>query len=152
MSDGIAEIFQNTPLGPTLSLPVAGTPVLYMTGNDGAQGPNDIIRPDAINGRFVIGSKGQGKYDLTLSITFGASKRSLCSGAIFVNGVLQDNLFCAREIANPLDVGNVSNSGILSLEANDEITLQFESDTPNIDISIFHVNVTIRSAVRDIVP
>jgi len=152
MSDGLAEIFQNTPLGPTLSLPTADTPVLYKTGNDGLQGPNDIVISDAINGRFVIGPTGQGKYDITLSITFGASKRSLCKAEIFVNGILQPNLFCAREIANPLDVGNVSTSGFLFLEADDEITLQFESDTPNTDISILHVNVTIKTAVRDIVP
>ena len=152
MSDGFATIFQSVALGQLLNLPNADEFVLYTTGDNGRQGPIDVILADALNGRFIINAQGDGEYKISVSIQAGATKRSRIAAAIFVNDVLQPSLICFREISNPTDVGSMSVSDVIPLVSGDEVTIKFESDTANTDVLIFQFNVAATTVIRSIIP
>ena len=152
MSDGFATIFQSVALGQLLNLPNADEFVLYTTGDNGRQGPIDVILADALNGRFNINLQGNGEYNVSVTIQLGATKRSIIGAAIFVNGVQQPSLICFRQISNPMDVGSMSVFDVIPLVSGDEVTIKFESDTANTDILIFQLNVALTTVIRSIIP
>lgn len=152
MSDAYAELFQDAPLGVNFNIPAVDTYELWGNASSGKQGPLDLIIGDAPNARMVVAENGKATYNILVSSQFGATKPSLVTATILLNDVVQSNLTMYREIGTPNDVGSGTITGVLDLEVGDVLTLAYKTDAVNNDIVLFHVNVSISSIVRAIVP
>ncbi len=152
MSDGFAELFEDSPLGRTLNIPVVDTFVDWDGASFGNQGPADVVFTESANNRIVIGENGQGHYRISVASQFGASKSSLVTAAVFLNGVVQSSLTMYREIANPNDIGSATIAGILELFPGDVLTLGYQTDKMNTNLILHHINFSVTTVVRGIVP
>ena len=152
MSDAFCGIFEDSPAGRTFSIPTADTFEAWNNASLSREGPDDLIIADIANNRVMVQTNGKGTYQVSIVTHFGASKPSLVTGSVFLNGVSQPNLSLYREIGTPNDVGSATIIDFLDLEPGDELTLRYKTDKMNNDVIIFHVNVTVSSVVRAIVP
>ncbi|KKL48546.1 hypothetical protein LCGC14_2324410, partial [marine sediment metagenome] len=125
MSDAYGELFEINEAGTTVNIPVAGTFVKWTTSSAGLGGPSDLIDVDAANDQLVVGANGGGVYEVIVSTSMEGNNNSLKEGAVFLNGVRQQQLEFNRHIGNNVDEGAAGISGLITLVAGDVIDLRF---------------------------
>jgi hypothetical protein len=93
--------------------------------------------------RLVVGTDGAGKYRITLTSSFGGSSGPIITGAIFKNGVIQNDLVFKRNLNSNGDVGNATLSGIIDLQPGDYIDVRFAPDTNGERVDIYLLNLQV---------
>jgi len=148
MSDAYGELFEINEAGTTVNIPVAGTFVKWTTSSAGLGGPSDLIDVDAANDQLVVGANGGGVYEVIVSTSMEGNNNSLKEGAVFLNGVRQQQLEFNRHIGNNVDEGAAGISGLITLVAGDVIDLRFTADGNGDTVVLFHVDIFIHALVR----
>ena len=93
-------------------------------------------------GEIIIDSDGAGVYEITAQTSFGGLNNRTVHGTVWHNDVLSHLRF-ERKLGTGGDVGSASIVGLISLAANDTLTLAFKADgTGTLDIQ--HFTLTIR--------
>ena len=103
------------------------TKVINFLDND----PSRDCTPDATNNKITSGVAGIFKIDGSFSFT--ASNNVTAFGALFINGVEQQNIHFTRKIGTAGDVGNTSFNGFVTLSALDELDFRLRHDDTGAD-------------------
>ena len=150
MSDCFGELFEINEAGTTINIPTGGTFVKWVTASAGLSAPDDLVRVDAANNQFVIGTNGGGIYQVTVGITMTGSNNSLKQAAVHVNGVRQQKIESNRQIAAAMDEGFFEPQGLVRLVAGDIIDLRFTADSNGDTVIVYHVVFVIHALTRDL--
>lgn len=102
------------------------TPGTFVTMTGFTEGESNNVTVSGTNGTMTVVKAG--KYLINVSVSFSGTDNILFTGHIFKDGTQVDKIGATRKLGSTGDIGSVSFSGILSLVADEVLTLQITSD------------------------
>jgi hypothetical protein len=106
-----------------------------------ANGNSEETTPDEANGQITLPIAGTYKLEATTSLRSGTAN-VVVDCAIFIDGVIQEDIQFERKISVAGDVGSASVTGFATVTANQVIDLRIKHDNGlSVDITVSHANL-----------
>ena len=99
------------------------------------------ITADTANDQYVIDEAGT--YLILCNPSFSGTPAVVYKGAIYVNGVRQEQLRMSRKLGAAGDVGSTGINGLVYLDVGDVVDLRMMADTNGAGLTIVDINLTM---------
>ncbi len=93
--------------------------------------------------RITISTNGNGVYSGVFSMSFSGTSSSVVKGALYKNGVIQDQCGFRRKLGTPGDSGTIVMNALIELVAGDTLDCRLTSNGNGDVINISHLNFNI---------
>lgn len=138
-----AEMYENATPATVINLTTAGTFYKWITATQGLMSEEhdelSYVSPSSIK----IGTHGAGIYTISVNFSGTGSNVVVIHGAVFLNGVIQNNLEFELKLG-AADTVNASCVGLERLKYGDVVDFRFSCDTNTKTVSIAHLEFIMR--------
>ena len=141
-------LYEVSEAGTNIDMPDADTFYRWVSTTAGLTAGKDYVIASADSDTLTIGVKGAGVYTVAVAYSFSGTVNTLFEGAVFVNGVRQQNLEFNRFIGAGGDQGFAGIMGFVELNRGDVLDYRIMSDTMSATATTRHATLVINRVGR----